>query len=137
MSNLRTVNGPHSFLIWHVCLLFDYYYTIFYIIAMISLHVYKYMGLMYPPSVWTMELFGLLMLAGIQAVRISIGIHANRCESSTDTIIFMILTIPVAYIILHYTLLGTYVLLIEILFSVVPLVLFTPIELIISFIAWR
>ena len=62
---LIQVAGPKSFLIWHVCLLFDWFYTVFYIVLMIALHVYKYLNLEYPPSVWVMELLGLLMLATV------------------------------------------------------------------------
>ena len=104
---------------------------------MIALHVYKYFGLTYPPSVWIMELVGLLMLGATQAIRIYIGFQATRTEGHVDSLIFMLLTIPVAYTIIHYTTLTTYVLFIEVMLSVVPLVLFTPLELIISFVAWR
>ena len=134
---LKELEGPRSSLIWHVCLLFDQYYSIFYFIFMISIHVYKYYVLLYPPSVWTMELMGLVILGITQAVRIYIGIQANRTEGAIDSLLFFILTVPVAYTLVHYTTLVTYVLTIEILISVVPLVLFTPIELVFSLVAWR
>ena len=64
------------------------------------------------------------------------GFQANRTEGAVDSIIFFLLTIPVCYTIAHYATLTTYVLFIEILLSVVPLVLFSPIELLVSIVGF-
>ena len=104
---------------------------------MIALHIYKYYSLIYPPKIWTMELLGLIMLGATQAVRIHIGIEANRSEGAKENFIFLLLTIPVLITITYYTTLVTYVLTIEILLSVVPLVLFSWLEIVYSVCAAR
>merc|ERR1719240_89759 len=102
---------------------------------MIALHVYKYYELVYPPSVWTMELLGLIMLGATSAVRIHIGYQANRTEGAAESAIFIMLTVPVCFTMVYFTTLTTYVLFIEVLISVIPLVLFSPLELLVSSIA--
>ena len=104
---------------------------------MIGIHIYKGLGLVYPPSVWAMELSGLIMLGLLQMIRLYFGFTANRTEGHADSVRFFWLTIMATYMVLHYTVLNTYVLFIEILLSVVPLVVFSPIELIVSLVAWR
>lgn len=102
---------------------------------MIVFHLYKMYGnMMYPPYVWELEFLGLFMLTFVQLIRVYYGFQANRSESRKAAIIFFVLTVLSMLVIIHFSFLTTYVLLIEILLSVVILAL-ALMELIQSLIA--
>ena len=130
-------NLQKSILTWHVTLWFDFIYSMFYCVIMMCIHWYKgYGGLLYPPSVWVFEFLGLLMLTIVQMVRIYIGFSANRTENSADTCNFIFLTFLSIGVILYYSYLTTYVLMIEILLSIVILAM-CLIEFLLGIIAFR
>ena len=62
LKGLIELAKPQSILTWHITLMFDRIFTIFYCILMTVMHVFKGQGLQYPPSVWGIELSGLIML---------------------------------------------------------------------------
>ena len=104
---------------------------------MILLHFFKVNGgLLYPPDIWEMELAGLIILFFLQIVRIYFGFNANRMESSGFSLVFFFLTLFCLLVILHYNLLTTYILFIEILLSII-LGSLSVIELVLSLYAFR
>jgi len=104
---------------------------------MIGFHFYKaYGGLVYPPTIWGLELFGLFMLAVVQLVRVYYGFQANRSENQRASCIFLMLTIMSMFVIIHFSFLTTYVLMVEIILSAIILVL-SFLELIQSSIALK
>lgn len=103
---------------------FDLIYSMFYCIMMICIHWYKgYGGLLYPPAVWLLEFVGLLMFTVVQAIRIYVGFNANRTENAGDTCQFVFLTFMSLLVIVNCASLTTYVLMIEILLSLVIVVM--------------
>ena len=46
---LNDIQRPKSILNWHITLMFDQIYTIFYCLTMLVLHVFKGLDLRYPP----------------------------------------------------------------------------------------
>ena len=137
MRGLVQLQRPNSILLWHITLQFDFIYTLFYCIAMISLHFYKgYGGLIYPPWVWLMELLAFLMFLAIQMIRIYFGFDANRWESSFDSLLFFGLTFFSLLTVAYFAFSITYILKCELLFSVMLCAL-CLVEFVLSGFAWR
>lgn len=91
---------------------------------MIGIHFYKgFGGLVYPPTIWALELSGLFMLAVVQLIRIYYGFQANRAENRQASCLFFTLTVLSMFVIIHFSFLTTYVLMIEIILSVILLIL--------------
>ena len=89
------------------------------------------MGLLYPPHIWGMEFAGLILLCYLQVVRINFGFEANRLQHSRDTWKFMFLTLLCLLLVVQFTFLTTYVLLVEILLGCI-LILLTSAQLLFS-----
>ena len=105
-------------------LAFDFYFTIVYIIAMIAIHFAKgNSNLLYPPTVWGVELAGLIGLFAAQMARISLGFEANRLESHDYARVFLLVTLLTIVVTSQYMFMATYVLTVEILLGSVLFVM--------------
>ena len=62
-QGLKEIEPPKSVLTWHVTLQLDFYYTLFFTAFMTGIHFFKgYSGLLvYPPTIWGLELACILM----------------------------------------------------------------------------
>ena len=107
----------------------------FYIILLGAFLFYKwYGGLTYPPVIWGMEFSELLMLGIVQMIRIFYGFEANRQENRVSTVYFLLLSIASLLVIVHYSYMTTYVLMIEILLGSI-IVFLLILEILLSLIA--
>ena len=105
-------------------LAFDFYFSILYTVAMVTIHFAKgNSNLLYPPGVWGIELAGLIALFASQMARISLGFEANRLESHGYALVFLLVTCTTIFVTSQYMFLTTYVLTVEILLGSVLFVM--------------
>ena len=111
---------------------FDNLYSIFYFLFLLFTTIYKGKssfrfndsgsgGLLYPPSIWEVEIATVVFFFGIQIYRLNIGYDANRTEHSVSMMLFLILTIFSTLFCIYFSFLTTYVLLIEIVVGVIAI----------------
>ena len=112
-------------------MMLDKIYTIVYCVIMLIIQIFKGMGLLYPPHIWGMEFTGIILLCYLQVVRINYGFQANRLQHKTDTCRFMFLTILCLILVVQFTFMTTYVLLVEILLGCI-LIMLTSTQLLFS-----
>ena len=91
-------------------------------------------GLLFPPSIWELELASVVFFFVVQILKINLGYDGNRAEHKISMIIFFGAVLFSTLFFVYYSYLTTYVLLIEICVGTVG-VFFNALELILSFVA--
>lgn len=93
----------------------EIYYMAIYSVYLVLLQFLKgYSRLRYPPSIWMMELFAILIFTLMQAQRIDLGCRANRNEHPKAILTFTIFTLLCCLFYAYFALFTTYVLTIDI-----------------------
>ncbi len=91
-------------------------------------------NLIYPPSIWELEISTIVFFFLIQMARLYFGYHANRTEHTFSMVLFLVATIFSTLFNIYFTFLTTYVLMIEIIVGVVG-VFFGTVEIILALVA--
>ncbi|CAI2382782.1 unnamed protein product [Moneuplotes crassus] len=129
----KPLDKPRSSLALQILLYFDYFFSIFYGIVTLVLLIYKSFELIYPSSVFELEVTFLILFWIWQLIKIFLGSKGNKTETNLTTLFFVILTIPSIFGFCFYMLLQTYVLVIEIILNAIG-IFFCVLELIIGFV---
>ena len=90
--------------------------------------------MIYPPSIWELEISTIVFFFLIQMARLYFGYHANRTEHTFSMVLFLIATIFSTLFSIYFTFLTTYVLMIEIIVGVIG-VFFGAVEIILALVA--
>ena len=106
-----------------VLLTWDYYLQWFYTYLTLAMLFYKIYRFSFTPRLFVLELTALLLLQSTQFLRIFVGSKGNKLEKSAVIFWFMILFIFTMAGNAYFTMLQTYVLLIEQLVGLLSLVL--------------
>lgn len=91
-------------------------------------------GLVYPPSIWQVEISTIVFFFLIQMSRLYFGYHANRTEHTFSMVLFLIVTIFSTLFSIYFSFLTTYVLLIEIIVGVIG-IFFGVVEILLALVA--
>ena len=117
---------PNSLLTLQVLMTLETYYMVIYSAYLILMQFFKgYSTLRYPPSIWLMELFAIIIFTLMQAQRIDLGCRANRNEHPKATLIFTIFTLLCALFYAYFALYTTYVLVFDIVTGVIGIFITT------------
>jgi hypothetical protein len=98
-----------SVLVLEVLIYFNRFYTFAYTIISLVMFAYKNYSLKYPPNTLAPEVVGTIVLFFYELIRLNIGSKANRGESVTFTLWFIMLTLPAIFCILFFMFLQTFV----------------------------
>mmetsp|Transcript_78759 Transcript_78759/g.109105 ORF Transcript_78759/g.109105 Transcript_78759/m.109105 type:complete len:125 (+) Transcript_78759:154-528(+) len=94
---------------------FEWYYNLFYFVFLFSVTIAKGIsGLLYPPSIWELELAGICLFFIMQLQRLDLGYRANRTEHPTAMNFFAWFSLFSCIIYSYLAWFTTYVLLIDI-----------------------
>lgn len=88
---------------------FDYYVNIIWGIISVLMLYYKQYQLIYPLGYFELEMVGIFLLLTVHYLRLYIGRKGNKCETSSTTVIFILLDILCALGNIYYIILQTYV----------------------------
>ena len=80
-----------------------------------------YGGLVFPPSIWGMEMSGLVLFFAFNMMRLDFGKDANRNEETKRITLFILFTLLAIAIYTYFGFFTTYVLIIDIGFAIVSL----------------
>jgi hypothetical protein len=111
---------------------FDIIYSVIYFVFLLLICIYKSKhipqhlslnielgGLLYPPSIWELEIATVVFFFFIQVFRLYFGYHANRTEHTFSMTLFLFATLFSTLFFIYFSFLTTYVLLIELIVGVV------------------
>jgi hypothetical protein len=91
-------------------------------------------GLIYPPSIWELEISTIVFFFLIQVFRLYFGYHANRTEHTFSMALFLVATLFSTLFFIYFSFLTTYVLLIELIVGVIG-IFFGFVEIVLALVA--
>ena len=114
---------PNGSLIFQTFVEFHQWYTILYFVIEELLLIYKRHYFHFPPYASEFEIVSLIFYLFVQIGRFYFGTMGNRSEASTFIFFCLLLSVGGAYTYIHYMLLQTFVLKIELITNMVGIVL--------------
>lgn len=91
-------------------------------------------GLVFPPSIWELEIATVVFFFFIQIFRLYFGYHANRTEHTFSMALFLFATMFSTLFFIYFSFLTTYVLLIELIVGVIG-IFFGVLEIVLGAVA--
>lgn len=120
---------PNGHFMFQTMIAFNKVFSFIYFISEIALFIYKDVNLYYPPHTISVEITCLVFFLIVQLVRFYLGALGNRSETSIYVMFCLIFIIVPLYTFVHFLILQTYVLYIEMILNGIGIGL-TVIELV-------
>ena len=104
---------PNGHFMFQTMIAFNKVFSFIYFISEIALFIYKDVNLYYPPHTISVEITCLVFFLIVQLVRFYLGALGNRSETSIYVMFCLVFIIVPLYTFVHFCILQTYVLYIE------------------------